>query len=405
MSVNTTPSKKRSRLIADAIVERKESQQWEEFIVRILKKLELSDDKRLAAEKRYGEFTQHVAKKFEIETNDVHVVVQGSMRTQTTIAGDGRENFDLDVVVKLTGPKFSGLVDSGPFFEEFGAALRGIKDAGDPKPKSRCWRLQYPGEPFYFDVTPAIPLQPWIEGTHLRVRDADTLWSPSNPEEFADWFCEIANRKFLFQSIGKALTVDARTTVDPIPQEKVRLDDILRRLVQLMKLHRDRYFKELAEDRRAAKPISIILVTLAAKAYREMVQNEPHVLFQNAIEVVLEVVARMPNFVDRSNNQYSINNPVLPGRVTENFADKWNSDRGQRAHEFLTWHDRLTVDLEALLSENYSKRSEDRVRAIFGDQGVNAWKASQNASPLTGLLIGIAAATGPRKSTSSDTFA
>ncbi len=404
MSVYTVPSNKRSRLIADAITQRNESQQWEEFIVRILRKLELSDEKRLAAEKRYGEFAQHVADKFDIETNDVHVVVQGSMRTQTTIAGDGRENFDLDVVVKLTGTKFSGLTHSGPFFEEFGIALRGIKDAGDPEPKSRCWRLQYPGEPFYFDVTPAIPLQPWIEGTHLRVRDPEIVWSPSNPEEFADWFCEIANQKFLFQSIRKALTVDARTTVDPIPQENVRLDDILRRLVQLMKLHRDRYFKGLAEARREAKPISIILVTLAAKAYCEMVRNEPQE-FKNAIEVVLEVVSRMPDFIDRFDNKYSINNPVLQGRVAENFADKWNSDNGLRAHEFATWHDRLTVDLEALLSENYSKRSEDRVRAIFGDQGVNAWKASQGASPLTGLLNGITAATGPRKLTSSDTFA
>lgn len=404
MSVYSAPSQKRSRVIADAIVRRNESQQWEEFIVRMLRKLELPEDKRRAAERRYGEFARHVAKKFDIGMDDVHVVVQGSMRTQTTIAGDGREKFDLDVVVKLTGPKFSRLVFSEPFFQEFGAALQGIKDAGEPKAKSRCWRLQYPGEPFYFDVTPAIPLEPWIEGTHLRVRDPQVVWSPSNPEEFADWFCAIANLRFPFQAVRRGLAVDAKSTVDPIPQENIRLDDILRRLVQLMKLHRDSYFKDLIDYRQEAKPISVILVTLAAEAYHQMVENEPYE-FTNALEVALEVVARMPDFINRDRYGYSVNNPALSGAVTENFADKWNSDNNLRAKEFEKWHARLISDLEALFSEEYSKRSEERVRAIFGTLGVQAWKASQGASPLVGLLSGITAPTTHRKSASSDTFA
>ncbi|OZI71685.1 nucleotidyltransferase domain-containing protein [Bordetella genomosp. 12] len=395
---------KRSRVIAKAIALRNESQQWEEFIVRMLKKLELSEDKRDAATRRYKEFSNHIARAFDIETSDVHVVVQGSMRTQTTIAGDGREKFDLDVVVKLTGPKFSNLVYSEPFFQDFGAALRGIRDAGDPKAKSRCWRLQYPGEPFYFDVTPAIPMQAWIEGTILKVRDPELVWSPSNPEEFADWFCAIANRRFPFQTIRKAFAVDARTTVDPIPQERIGLDDILRRLVQLMKLHRDSYYKQQADYRQAAKPISVILVTLAAKAYKELIENDLHG-FTSAIEVALEVVARMPDFIDRNGHAYSINNPALPGTVRENFADKWNSDGGLRAREFETWHTRLENDLEALFSEEYSKRSENRVQAIFGQQGVQAWKASQGAGPLAGLLSGVSVPSGPRKSSASDTFA
>lgn len=404
MSAYPTPTPNRSRVIADAIARRDESQQWEEFIVRMLQRLELSDGKRDAATRRYSEFSHHIAQAFGIGTDDVHVVVQGSMRTQTTIAGDGREKFDLDVVVKLTGPKFLRLPYSEQFFQDFGASLHGIRDAGEPRPKSRCWRLQYPGEPFYFDVTPAIPVHPEIEGTILRVRDPQTIWSPSNPEEFADWFCGIANRKFPFQALRRVVVADAKTTVDPIPQGPVRLDDILRRLVQLMKLHRDGYFKRLPDHRREAKPISVILVTLAAKAYQQMVEREPHA-FTTAIEVALEVVARIPSFIDRNEFGYQVNNPALPGAVSENFADKWNSDNGQRAREFAAWHTRLTDDLDALFSEKYSTRSEDRVRAVFGDQGVQAWKASQGASALTGLLSGLSTPLEPRKSTSSDTFA
>lgn len=404
MSTYPTPHQKRSQVIAKAIALRNESQQWEEFIVRMLKKLELSEEKREAATRRYKEFSSHIARAFGIETSDVHVVVQGSMRTQTTIAGDGREKFDLDVVVKLTGPKFSQLLHSEPFFQDFGVALRGIKDAGEPRAKSRCWRLQYPGEPFYFDVTPAIPMQAWIEGTILKVRDPELVWSPSNPEEFADWFCTIANRRFIFQAMRKAFVVDARTTVDPIPQEEIRLDDILRRLVQLIKLHRDSYYKQQADYRRAAKPISVILVTLAAKAYQQLIESD-QLGFTSAIEVALEVVARMPDFIERSGHRYSINNPALPGTASENFADKWNSDGGLRAREFEIWHTRLENDLEALFSEEYSKRSENRVQAIFGQQGVQAWKASQGAGALTGLLSGLSAPSGPRKSSTSDTFA
>ncbi|WP_411969638.1 hypothetical protein [Pseudomonas sp. p1(2021b)] len=69
------------------------------------------------------------------------------------MAGDGRENFDLDVVVKLSGSRFTNLTESEDFFQLFGAALHGIDGAGVPEPKNRCWRLPYPGEPFYFDVT------------------------------------------------------------------------------------------------------------------------------------------------------------------------------------------------------------------------------------------------------------
>ena len=95
--------------------------------------------------KRYEELGRHVARKLGVGEDDVHVVVQGSMRTQTTIAGDGRENFDLDVVVKLSGPHFEGQRESEPVFKQFGVSLEGLEGSGKPDSKSRCWRLPYPG--------------------------------------------------------------------------------------------------------------------------------------------------------------------------------------------------------------------------------------------------------------------
>lgn len=406
---------RRSRAIAQQLRALNEDKQWESFIVSMLKKLELPEEKRRAAQERYEQFAHHVATKMGLDIANVHVVVQGSMRTQTTIAGDGREKFDLDVVVKLSGPRFTPLRESEWFFQAFGKALEGIEGAGQPQPKNRCWRLQYPGEPFYFDVTPAIPNSLAIIGTDLRVRDPKTDWSPSNPEDFAEWFCDIADQRFPFQYVMLEKSLEARSHADPIPSEPIGLDDILRRMVQLMKLHRDYHFKHQPDEIRETMPISVILVTLAGHAYKELVENEA-ASFSSAIEVALELVSRMPDYIDRSTH-IKIDNPAMQGQVRENFADRWNGDGGARDKSFRCWHKRLTLDLEALFSESYSKKAEERVREIFGQQGVRAWKGSHEEAPDllvgAGILQGLKATSPshsaqpqqPRKTGAGDTLA
>lgn len=397
--------KKRSRRLAEAMSERHENQQWEEFIVAMLTKLELPPEKHAAAKKRYEELGRHVASKLGIGENEAHVVVQGSMRTQTAIAGDGRENFDIDVVVKLCGPRFEGLRESEPFFNKFGTSLEGLSGAGKPDPKNRCWRLPYPGEPFYFDVTPAIPMSEEVTGTDLRVRDPATVWSPSNPEEFADWFCRIADKRFPFQEEQlRKLAVEAKTTVDPLPLGGVGIADILRRAVQLMKLHRDRYYKDQPDAQREGKPISVILVTLAAKAYDQIVTHEAHA-YSSAIEVVLEVVDRMPSLIQRGLLEIRVDNPALPGPRGENFAEKWNTDKSLRDSQFKAWHGQLMDDLEALFSEEYSKRSENRIRGVFGEHGVKAWKDSLPQGVLGGLLATAQKPQAPRPAGYRDSLA
>lgn len=383
-----TPQKL-SKRIAEAVTAHHENQQWEDFIVSMLSKLELSRDKQGEVRKRYDGLARHVARKLGIGEHDAHVVVQGSMRTQTTIAALGNQKFDLDVVVKLSGPRFTALRESEAFFEEFGKALHGVDDAaGDPQRKNRCWRLQYPGEPFYFDVTPAIPLSAGITGTDLRVRDPETIWSPSNPEEFADWFCTIAAKRFPFQEGTEKLRrlFEAKTTVDPIPSGPVGIDDILRRTVQLIKLHRENYYRGMSAEKQAIKPISVILVTLAAQVYDELFVTQPRA-FTSAIEVALEVVDRLPDFIERTPGHVRVDNPAISGVHGENFADKWNHDGGLRDAEFTRWHTRLTTDLAALFDEGYTTKTELRIRNIFGEFGVAAWKESlPKLSVLTGLL-------------------
>lgn len=376
-----------ARRIVETLQARHEQVQWETFIVEMLQKLELSAKERARATMHYEALGRHVAAKLGMSDTDAHVFVQGSMRTQTTVSPRGNQNFDLDVVVKLTGLKVHGITDSEGFFQAFGMALKGIQDAGDPTAKRRCWRLNYPGEPFYFDVTPALPDSQTLNvgvTTDLRVRDPDIRWSPSNPEEFADWFCTIANKRFSFHRGLREMVIKADTQVTPIPDAPVGIDDVLRRGIQLMKLHRDNYYWNLSEERKDAKPISVILVTLAGHAYDRMVTHE-QTAYSSPIEVLLELVDRMPAGIGYDGRDYRVSNPML---TSENFADRWNSDGGLRSHEFKTWHKKLATDLEALFTEEYSKKSEARIRSVFGQYGVDAWKASM-PSALQGLLAAV----------------
>ncbi|ALX11996.1 hypothetical protein P350_10795 [Burkholderia cepacia JBK9] len=356
-----------------------EARQWETLVVELLSKLELKDDEKERAVKHYETLARQVARKLGVGETDVHIIVQGSMRTQTTVAPRGREKFDLDIVVKLTGERFHA-VDPDEFFNDFGDALRGLNDAaGEPKAKPRCWRLQYVNEPFYFDVTPALPDSVGITGTDLRVRDPDTGWSPSNPEEFADWFCEAANQRFTFQK-RLAMVMDATQQIDDVPSDPVAIDDILRRAVQLIKLHRDLLYYGVSDDEKEGKPISVILVTLATWAYKTAYLNRN--AFSNAFEVLLDVVERMPDYIEFDGTEYRVCNP---SHDEENFAERWNEDGGKRATAFYRWHSQLKVDLEALYADSYSRSSEDRIRKIFGQHGVDAWKAS--IAPATSGLL------------------
>ena len=207
-----------AKRILETLQARQERVQWEAFIVEMLQKLELSQEERARATKKYEALGRHVAAKLGIADTDAHVFVQGSMRTQTTVSPRGNQNFDLDIVVKLTGPRVHSVTNPEPFFQAFGEALKGIQGADDPTAKRRCWRLNYPGEPFYFDVTPALPdSRSMGVATDLRVRDPDTRWSPSNPEEFADWFCTIAKKRFSFHRGLREMVIKAETQVTPIP--------------------------------------------------------------------------------------------------------------------------------------------------------------------------------------------
>lgn len=396
-----------SKRVSASLIARQESEQWATLISTLLRRLEINPNDRAKAEEDYERLADHLAEKLSLDRDDVHIFPQGSMRTQTTISQRYPVKFDLDLVVKLSGPTYAS-PDPEKMFTDFGKALEGLEsETGDPEPKRRCWRLDYPGKPYYFDVTPAVNDQTHRSGSSLSVRDPDTHWAPSNPEEFADWFCGKAKLRFSFQQIVFKESFDARATVTPLPGEDVPLDDILRRTVQLMKLHRDTTYWGESEKKKEGMPISVILVTLATHAYSDLHAKQSHA-FSSPIDLVLELIEAMPNYIGQNNQGWLVQNPKLPD---ENFADKWNTDGGLRYEEFHRWHKKLESDLEALLYQSHRKPDEDKIRSVFGSAGVEAWKASNpKVSVIDGLIGSAAGETGanpsrPLKTGSTNTLA
>lgn len=369
-----------SKRVLDSLIARQEEEQWEQLIANLLHRLELSAEDKAEAESAYTTLGHSIAHKLNLPQHDVDVFPQGSMRTQTTI--NQRTKFDLDIVVKLSGPGYDKL-DAETMFKNFGKALEGNESTtGVPEPKRRCWRLQYPNKPFYFDVTPAVIGSSYASDAHLRVRDPDTIWAPTNPTEFADWFCERAALRFIFnKTLIKGVALD-HANIQPLPQEEVAIDDVLRRTVQLIKLHRDNMYWYAEPKQKETQPISVIIVTLATNAYHDLWQKRRQE-FRSPIEVVLAVVEAMPNYILKNEKGYSVPNPKL---VAENFADRWNHDHGLRAAQFTRWHNQLERDLDSLLHQNTKTATDASIRAVFGSAGVDAWKAS---TPTSNVLDGL----------------
>ena len=379
------------RLVASLHTQR-DATRWEQLLDSLVARLEIKREEREEAEREYNDLADTIARKLDVPRHDVSVYAQGSMRTQTTIAQRGNAKFDIDVVVELCGPKYQD-PDSEQMFQDFGKALEGNEEVtGEPTPRRRCWKLGYPNKPFYFDVTPAVRDLHRRYGAGLRVRDPDTTWSPSNPKEFADWFCTHAEKRFEFQRADTRTYVMDAQTIEPLPGKPVGLDDILRRAVQLMKLHRDNLYHYATPDRKDAAPISVIIVTLATQAF-ELLWATRRNAFTSPIEVVLAIVEAMPAFIGRhADGSYEVLNP---GLATENFADRWNHDKGLRAREFMIWHQQLEKDLEMLLTAGYSRATEDKLRSVFGQAGADAWRLSlAEEDKLEPLLKSLVASSG-----------
>lgn len=300
------------------------------------------------------------------------ITPQGSLRLGTIIQPiNDDDDLDVDLVYRLIGKK--------PDWTQFdikyrvGQRLKGhstyqkmLDDEG-----RRCWTLLYrqdsenAKERYHMDILPCVADTGYVERiqrleeSRFSINEIDRIairitdnqdakykisedkddWRKSNPDGYAMWFasrCKNTNdiRETIMDSIMPIGTYVPNKT-------------ILQQIVQILKRHRDIMFNG-DED----KPISIILTTLASRAY----QGEA-----NLFEGISNVIDRMELFIERGHNgTFIIENPI---NSEENFADKW-ATHPKRKENFFNWLQELKNDKNAIISQKGVQLRETFAKAF-----------------------------------------
>lgn len=219
------------------------------------------------------------------------------------------------------------------------------------KEGKRCWTLLYGDNKYHLDVLPSlvcdnyreIVTRYFSEGTgnnpeslaiHITDKTRDDYrtesdaehWMISNPFGYAQWFLSNARRAYAGQR-----TFATEAKIDPVPKY-AKEKFILQRVVQLLKRHRDKMY-----DGDDYKPISIIITTLATRAYNDE---------KNLFLALCHIASSLENYVEDRNGVKWVPNPV---NRTENFADRWPSNPRLELN-FYKWTARLNADINRLIN-------------------------------------------------------
>lgn len=377
------------------------SKQAEELLEDLAVSLQVPPSRYEAAERSYksvGDWLHREASSLRLA--DPQVYVQGSFRLGTAIRPFAEdEDYDIDLVCELSVSKFH--LSQAQLKAALGKEIVAYADAhGMQRPTEgrRCWTLTYAdGAQFHLDTLPAIPDGPhqrlllenrgystqWSETAiaitdqdHYAYREIADDWPHSNPKGFCNWFH--SRMAVIFEARRRALALEARASVEDIPEYRVRTP--LQSAIQILKHHRDRMFVGRGDE----KPISIILTTLSARAYQQ----------EATIAAALFSILRgMANFIEYRNGVAWIENPTDPA---ENFADRWQS-HPERREAFYKWLNQAQTDFTNAASAATRDAATAALEPRLGRQlmeAANARRAGGNANGLLGRIVGGARAIG-----------
>ena len=269
---------------------------------------------------------------------------QGSFRLGTMVRPVRDEDkFDIDLVCRLSIAKER--TSQANLKKSVGDRLRASSDfASVLQEQRRCWTLDC-ADDFYVDVLPAIPDAEGVKDRILLTDRDLRFWQHSNPIGYADWFIDrmgpiqVELREALAKSVG--------VSVEDVPQWRLRTP--LQRAVQLLKRHRDGYFG--CDD--DGRPVSIIITTLAARAYRQE---------RTIDEALMTITREMPQHIERRGGRWWVENPA---NAEENFADKWN-EKPERRASFVAWLRKVEQDIGLARVAKSGDARREVLRETFG---------------------------------------
>ena len=332
------------------------TKQAETYLEALAKTLEIPPSRYEQAEKSYKSLGDWFHRKdSSVRDFDPDVFVQGSFKLGTVIKPQSEdEEYDVDCACSLTYLDKSKLSQAN-LKELLGEEIklyrksRGItKEVQEGR---RCWRLEYADDAqFHMDLVPCIPnghdqrllleaknLDTRFANTAIAITDNEVLpqyfqitnnWPRSNPRGYAEWFKSrmgdvfVRRREQVFNEMrSKGITA----SVEDIPTYRVRTP--LQSAIMILKRHRDVMFANEPTN----KPISIIISTLAAHAYR----GEESIGY-----TLLSILSRMEEAIEHDGQKYVIKNPT---DALENFADKWEN-HPERAQAFFSWLEQARIN-------------------------------------------------------------
>lgn len=321
-----------------------------------------------------------------------YIKPQGSFIIGTTIQSiDEDGDIDLDVVCE-----FKKKPDNWAQFHLKNAVGDRLKESDRYREMldeegRRCWTLKYrenaesANQRYHMDILPALissgysiilekamSADTYEEFDKLRLSITDKeesgyttetrpeYWKQSNPYGYAIWFMNIAKT---INGIKKR-TFSLNEAVKPAPEyQEARLP--LQRVVQLLKRHRDIYFKNQTDPEvKKQKPISCVITTLAARAYRgeeELIDALWGVVNRMEDEIEFKLDPRLGKEVEWISN---------PTNFSENFADRWNDEGSVRRENFYRWLDQVKADLRDAQSKTGLHNISESLKNSFGKDAV-----------------------------------
>ena len=317
---------------------------------KLAESISITDAMADAAERSYKSVGRHLDDDTSLGETDVYT--QGSFALGTVIrpiSGED-EDYDIDLVCEMED---AASAPASHIKKAVGRSLRGYRKDTEDEGK-RCWTFQY--DKFHMDVLPCSPdITHCSDDTAIRLthKNPDGSYSDrySNPKGYRDWFIAKAGRPYEVARSRASSTTSC--SLEEVPEYSVKSP--LQQAVQILKHHRNIMFAG-----RDDAPISIIITTLAARAYR----NE-----QGTFDAIQGILSRMDQYVECRNGVYRIKNPV---DEYENFADKWN-DCPEKATAFHDWLAAARSDLvDTVLNTKGMDKLKEHLGSCMGNRQANA---------------------------------
>lgn len=313
---------------------------------------------------RYESISTHLDRDDStIKGFDPYVYPQGSINLGTANNPLNKDDdIDVDIVAELQdGSKNTftqASLKKAVAFEVADYARQ--QNMAPPEDGKRCSTLNYKdhdngGHKFHVDILPAIPdhdgYRTVLKAAAHTFHDSDidgaiaitckehssynyksNDWPVSNPRGYARWF-ESRQSVILKEQRDSLVNKGISASVEDIPL--FRVSTPLQKVIKLLKRDRD---TTMGDDEH--KPISVIITTLAARAY----EGEG-----DLVSAMRTILINMERHIGRNaNGDYYIPNPVNPA---ENFADRW-ANEPKKAQRFFDWLRAVKATYSTFLSES-----------------------------------------------------